>query len=239
VKLTFGLALLLALAFGSTLIEPDAHAAPARTAFQIQCEEGINKTVSILLAQQSGYSVDNHLSFQSLTTMKGAARANSFVLGLTKTESRIAIGLDGAMVQDPSTGYECVAPQITVRLSYAPIVVYVGREFPPGSCGYDEILRHELRHVEAYMEHLPRVETLVRAALAQRFDGQPMYARSGSARAALKHEIDTGWLPYIKGEMGKVETQQAAIDTPAEYARLSRACNGEIQQQIKRARGVR
>lgn len=238
-KLTLALALLLALAFGTTLVEPDADAAPARTAFQIQCEEGINKTVSILLAQQAGYSVDNHQSLQSLTAMKGAVRANNFVLGLTKTESRIAIGMDGAMVQDPSTGYECVAPQITVRLSYAPIVVYVGREFPPGSCGYDEILTHELRHVQTYLEHLPRVETLVRAALAQRFDGQPMYARSGSARAALKHEIDTGWLPYIKGEMAKVEMQQAAIDTPTEYARMSRACNGEIQQQIKRARGAR
>ena len=238
-KLIFGLALLLALAFGTTFVERDADAAPARTAFQIQCEDGINKTVSILLTQQAGYSVDNHLSFQSLTTMKGAVRANSFVLGLTKTESQIAIGMDGAMVQDPSTGYECVAPKITVRLSYAPIVVYVGREFPPGSCAYEEILSHELRHVRAYLEHLPRVETLVRAALAQRFDGQPMYARSGTSRVALKREIDTGWLPYIKGEMGKVETQQAAIDTPAEYARLSRACNGEIQRQIKRARGER
>ena len=50
-----------------------------------------------------------------------------------------------------------------------------------------------------------------------------------TAKAALAREIDTGWLPYIKAEMRKVETLQAAIDSPQEYARLSKACNGEIQ----------
>lgn len=237
-KRALWLALILALVFGYTLVEPTADAA-GRTPFQVKCEDEINKTVSILSAQQAGYSIDTHLPFRALTAMKGGVRVNNYVLGLTKTESRIAIGMDGAMLQDPATGYECVAPKITVRLSYAPIVVYVGNEFPPGSCAYDEILSHELRHVQAYMEHLPKVELIVRAALAQRFDAQPMYARSGTARAALKHEIDTGWLPYIKTEMGKVEMRQAAIDTPAEYARMSRVCDGEIQRQIKRARGER
>ena len=98
--------------------------------------------------------------------MKGTARANTWVLGLTKTDSRVAIALAGPMLQDPASGYECVAPQITVSLTYAPVVIYIGREFAPGTCAYDEILAHELRHMKTYMEHLPRVEKTVRAALA-------------------------------------------------------------------------
>jgi len=216
-----------------------AGAWAARTPFQIRCEDDIGKTVSVLTTQQSGYSIDTHLSYKALTALKGAVRANTYVLGLTKTESRVAIGLDGAMLQDPASGYECVAPHITVKLFYAPIVIHVGREFAPGTCAYDEILAHELRHMKTYLDHLPKVETLVRDALARRFEARPMYAPSGSAKAALTREIDTGWMPYIKAEMSKVEVLQAAIDSPQEYARLGKACNGEIQIILNRPRRAR
>jgi len=212
-------------------------AGASRTPFQIRCEDSINKSVSILSAQQNGYSVDNHLSYRTLTTMKGAARANTYVLGLTKTESRVAISSDGAMLTDPVTGYECVSPQVTVKLSYAPVLIYVSSEFPPGTCGYREILEHEFRHMKAYMDHLPKVERTVRAALANRYGGKPLYAPGGTARVALAREIDTGWLPYIKAEMAKVEAVQAQIDAPAEYQRLSKACNGEIQAVLNKSRG--
>lgn len=203
--------------------------AAARTPFQIRCEDTISKTVSVLTAQQNGYTIDTHLPYKALTVMKGVARANTWVLGLTKTDSQVKIALAGPMLQDPVSGYECVAPQIGVSLTYAPVVIYIGREFAPGTCAYDEILAHELRHMKTYMDHLPRVEKIVRAALAKRFEARPLYAPSGTAKAALAREIDTGWLPYIKAEMRKVEVLQAAIDSPQEYARLGKACNGEIQ----------
>ncbi|MET3129901.1 hypothetical protein AAKU55_000142 [Oxalobacteraceae bacterium GrIS 1.11] len=207
----------------------------ARTAFQIRCEDELSKTVSVLTAQQNGYSIDSHLSYRSLTAMKGGARANSFVLGLTKTESRVAIALTGPVLQDPVSGYECVAPRITVKLYYAPIVIYIGREFEAGSCAYGEILSHELRHMKTYMEHLPKTETVVRDALARRFEGKPLYAPRGSAMAALERELDGGWMPYIKAEMARVELLQAAIDTPQEYARLSKSCKGEVQSILERS----
>lgn len=213
--------------------------AAARTPFQIRCEDTISKTVSVLSAQQNGYSVDNRLSYRALTVMKGAAAPNTYVLGLTRTESRVAIGLDGPMLQDPGSGYECVAPQISVKLTYSPIVIYVGSEFAPGSCGYKEILAHEFRHMQAYMDHLPKVELQVRTALARRFEDKPLYAPSGTARSALAREIDSGWLPYIKAEMAKVEIVQNVIDAPAEYARLGKTCNGEIQGILNKGRAKR
>ena len=212
-----------------------AQAATERTPFQVRCEDTISKTVSVLSARQSGYSVNTQLSYKALTRMKGGALpANGYVLGLTRTESRVQIGLDGPMLQDPSSGYECVAPQIKVELTYAPVRIYIGNEFPPGTCGYEVILAHEMRHMQTYMDQLPKVEKIVSAALARRFEAKPLYAPSGTARAALAHEIDTGWMPFIKSEMSKVELLQNAIDSPAEYARLSKACNGEIQNILKK-----
>lgn len=207
--------------------------AAARTPFQIRCEDTISKTLTVLTAPQATYSIDTHLGYRALTAMKGGARANTFVLGLTRTESRVAMGLSGPMLQDAATGYECVAPQISVKLYYAPVVIYVSKEFPVGTCAYNEILRHEERHLKAYMDSLPRVENIVRTALAKRFQDKPLYAPKGMARDALAAEMDSGWMPFIKTEMSRVEVLQAAIDTPAEYARLGKACNGEIQNILR------
>lgn len=217
------------------LLAGEASAAP-RTPFQARCEDSVSKTVSILTAQQNGYSINTQLSYKALTAMKGSARPNTFVLGLTRTESRVTIRSEGAMLTDPVSGYECIMPKVAVNLSYAPVVIYIGNEFPAGSCGYKEILEHEFRHMKAYMDHLPKVETTVRAALAKRYGGKPFYAPGGTARSALAHELDSGWLPYIKTEMSKVERQQESIDSPAEYARLSKACKGEIQAVLNKTR---
>lgn len=214
--------------------------AGARTPFQARCEEiGHTVSVSVLVEQQNGYRVDNTRSYLTLTRMKGAAPRGTYVLGLTHTESRVRIGVAGRMLSDPRSGYECVAPRIEVSLFYVPIVIYVGREFPPDSCAYREILAHEMRHLNAYLDHLLKVETVVRAALARRFEGAPLYAPAGQARSLLQREIDSAWMPYIRTEMEKVERLQAAIDTPQEYARLGKVCQGEVQSLIGSAKRTR
>lgn len=210
--------------------------ANARTAFQARCEDSIAESVSVTSSQQEGYRVDNSYSFHGLSAMKGDRAPGSYVLGLTRTESRVSIGVHGAMLTDPSSGYECVAPRLEVKLRYLPIVVYVGREFAPGTCAYREILAHELRHRDVYLDFLPRAEKRVAEALARRFEGKPLYAPGGQARNLLQREIDTGWMPFIKREMGKVELLQAAIDTSQEYARLGKVCAGEVQSLIRPAK---
>jgi hypothetical protein len=227
-RLVLALALLLAMGTAS-----------ARTPFQARCEDTIGQTISVLSSRENGYRVDNTLSYRALTVMKGVAPPGSYVLGLTRTESRMTIGANGPLLADPASGYECVAPRIEVSLFYVPIVIYVGREFTPGTCAYQEILAHEMRHLKAYLDYLPKVETRVRAALAKRFEARPLYAPGGLARSLLQQEIDSGWMPYIKAEMGKVELLQAAIDSPREYARLGKVCQGEVQSIIGSAKRTR
>lgn len=189
----------------------------------------------MLQSQQHGHSIDHNRSFRALTAMKAPPQRGAHVLGLTRTESRVSVTLNGPILQDRTSGYECVAPQLRVTLFYAPIVVYIGREFPVGSCAYRQILAHEMGHLNTYLDHLPTVERRVRAALERRFQGRPLYAPIGQAQALLAREIDTAWMPYIRRELGAVERLQAAIDTPQEYARLSKVCKGEVQSFIRAA----
>ncbi|WP_306397338.1 hypothetical protein [Telluria beijingensis] len=222
-------ALLVALAM------PATAAAQQRTPFQAQCEDTLGETISVLSSRQEGYRIDNSRSYYDLTRLKGNVRRGSWVLGLTHTEARVSIKVGGRMLIDQASGYECVAPRIDVNLYYAPIVIYVSREFPPGSCSYQEVLAHELRHLRTYQDFLPRAETIVRTRLAARFAGKPLYAPIGQARSLLQREVDRSWMPYIKREMEKVEVLQAAIDTPQEYARLGKVCAGEVQSLLRQA----
>jgi hypothetical protein len=171
--------------------------------------------------------------------MKGRTRPGQYVLGLTRTESHVSINVGGRLLVDPPSGYECIAPHIEIKLYYPPIVIYVSREFAAGSCAYEEVLTHEMRHLNAYLDYLPRAEARVRAALAQRFENKPLYARIGQAQSLLQREIDRGWMPYIKSEMSKVEGLQAAIDSPQEYARLGKVCGGEVQSLIRPKRRLK
>jgi len=233
-KLLFALLMVVAV-----LGDPTPASAAGRTPFQASCEDTIGKSVSSMTSTNEGYRVDNTYSFHGLSALKGNRTPGSYVLGLTRTESRVTIGVRGRMLTDPATGYECVAPRLDVRLHYPPIVVYVGREFKPGSCAYKEILAHEMRHRDIYLEFLPRAEKVVSDALARRFEGKPLYAPGGQVRNLLQREIDTGWMPFIKREMGKVEVLQAAIDTPQEYARLGKVCAGEVQSLIRPAKRIK
>jgi hypothetical protein len=216
-----------------------AGPAAARTAFESRCVEAAHDAVTTFATRTSGWRVDNTLSYRDLTRMKRPGVRNGFVLGLTRTESRVAIQADGTLLQSPDGTMECVLPRIAVTLYYQPIVVYVSREFKPGSCAYDEILAHEMRHLNSYLDYLPKVEERVRARLGGRFAGRPLYARAGESRVLLQRDIDRNWMPYIRSEMGRVELMQAAIDSPREYARLSKVCQGEVQSLIGSTRRSR
>jgi hypothetical protein len=216
-----------------------AGPAAARSAFESRCAEAAHDAVTTFATRTSGWRVDNTLSYRDLTRMKRPGVRNGFVLGLTRTESRVAIQADGTFLQSPDGTMECVLPRIAVTLYYQPIVVYVSREFKPGSCAYDEILAHEMRHLNSYLDYLPKVEERVRARLGGRFAGRPLYARAGESRVLLQRDIDRNWMPYIRSEMGRVELMQAAIDSPREYARLSKVCQGEVQSLIGSTRRSR
>ena len=211
----------------------------ARSVFQARCEDAAARAEPGFSSRDNGWRIDNSLSYRTLTEMKRPRVKSGYVLGLTHTESHVTVKVDGSMLDDPAGGLECVLPRIAVSLYYQPIVVYIGREFVPGSCAYGEILAHEQRHLASYLDSLPVALDRVRAKLADRYRGRPLYARAGQARALLQREIDLEWLPFIRDEMARVERMQAAIDSPQEYARLSKVCQGEVQSLIGSTRRPR
>jgi hypothetical protein len=127
------------------------------------------------------------------------------------------------MLPDVQERFECIAPQVEVSCTTADRTVYVGSEFAPGSCAYREILAHEMRHLKAYLEWLPKVEERAHAPRIALHRQAPVCA-PGGARALLQAMSTAAGCPSSRTRWRKVEALQAAIDTPQEYARLSKVC---------------
>jgi hypothetical protein len=203
-----------------------------RTAFQMRCEQTLERKALVVRSSQSGYSVDHTVSSRVLNAMSIHTYPSEQMLGLTELQSSIEIDFDGPVLQDPDSTTECLAPHMQVALRYLPIKVYVAREFAEGSCPYTEILTHELRHVQLYRDSLPKVEAQLRIALAERFPPKLLYAPAGRSKLVLRRDIDTQWLPAIKEAMAKVEEMQLSLDSEEETFRLSHACMGEVAAEL-------
>jgi hypothetical protein len=221
-------ALSLALAAWAT---GSAQAAPVDE-FTRQCGK-LRGAVQVQTASAAGYRIDHSRSLLDLTTMSSKVAPRRFVLGLTWTEAKVELGTEFRILQDRAGRRECVAPRLRLTLRQEPIVVYLAREFAAGSCPYAAVREHEMRHLNAYQAHFATVEAQVRSRLRQRFEVAAQAAPLGQGQAKLEQEIEAVWLPAIKAELQKAEAQQAAIDSPQEYARLSKVCQGEVQSILQ------
>jgi len=177
-------------------------------------------------------SLDTTYGYKSLKVLGAAlVRPENQVLGLTLATSRVNFEIKTSSYVDHTGSWECSSPQITVIYGFSPMTVYVAKEFPKGSCPYNEVYQHELRHVKTYQDHLVSIEKDLADTLRQRFaTGSVWRAPKGQTRLLLEKEMNERWLPFIKREIERVESAQKLIDTPEEYARVSGACGGEIER---------
>lgn len=208
---------------------------PAWSVELSECEQLPKPSVSIKRLENSSISYNTEYGYRLLTSIGGEkVRPGSQVLGLTRTNSLAQFSVSTPSYQDAAERYECASPQITLTLGFKPMTVYVGKEFPIGSCAYQEILDHEMRHVKAYQEHVAKIEEALQADLNRRFaTGSVWRGAPGTSNTRVSKELDERWLPYINRELQKVDAAQALIDAPEEYARLSHACNGEVKKLMK------
>jgi hypothetical protein len=212
------------------LPRPVMSAAPARP-FEQRCESEMRPSFEVLV-RMDGFAVHNTVSSRVLNTRGSYTRPGETMMGMTASSTRADIAIGGATLSDPASGRECVAPRVTVELSYQPLNVYVARELHPASCSYREVYAHEMRHVAIYRDNLPVIERRVREELVRRYGGQPLYAPRDKGVAMLHDQIQD-WLPsLLKAELAQVELRQLALDSRDESERLSYLCQGEIRRTL-------
>jgi hypothetical protein len=153
------------------------------------------------------------------------------VLGLTRAESRVAISVEGACSRVPDS-----VSNASRRSSPSPVLSAdpstSAASSPPAAAAYREILAHEMRHLKAYLDYLPKVEEGARALASPLRSASPCTRGAARrARAAAGANSTAAGCPSSRTRW-RIEALQAAIDSPQEYARLSKVCRGEVQSLI-------
>jgi len=98
-----------------------------------------------------------------------------------------------------------------------------------GTCQYDVTVDHELEHVLNYHDHLRRLEQSVQRELPILLRGKAYYRVESMAEAAVAEErLKAEAMKIVSGlhdrSYAAAEALDRAMDSPAEYRRLSNIC---------------
>jgi hypothetical protein len=154
--------------------------------------------------------------------------ASEITLGLTRAKSlaKVQIELHGLKVP----GGVCVRPQVSMQVGYADVLVDLATELQPNTCPYNQVLGHEMRHVGVYRSFLATVQPEMVRLLNERLPAPRIYRFGSMAEAGeyFQNAQDQWMSPMAISALDEVASEQAEVDTPAEYQRLSNACGAEI-----------
>lgn len=157
-----------------------------------------------------------------------------WTMGLTTYSPVIEIDFPVTVAQREGELACAVVNKLHARLGYRDVTLYVAREIPRNTCGFDEVYRHELKHIEVNRSLLQAYAPLVSERLREhlRLNGvirqeNPDYAVS-QLRARLKDIVEK-----TMQDIDRENTErQSAVDSREEYERISNACGGQLQNAL-------
>lgn len=118
----------------------------------------------------------------------------------------------------------------TLRFGFEDTTIYIAHEIPKATCGYNEILAHERRHVETDRLFLEAYKQLLPNLLGDAIRKIGVIRASSSPMAEQRlHEIIAPYLRDLGASLAQARAKrQAEIDTPEEYRRLTESCAGAL-----------
>jgi len=211
-----------------------AKSAAARaglSGFEARCEASLPAARIEVVTIPVVYRTDRTLSWRELTSMSGDDTSELRAVGLTTAQIGHNASVESTGIENERDGRVCVRPSIGVELSATPMTVYIGREIAGDSCRDAAALEHELKHVAIYKDELARIAVDARKQLEGAYDNRILYYRSrAEAERGIHAALAAELKPMLEDSGRRIKERQQAIDTPAEYARVSAACGGMVVQ---------
>lgn len=193
---------------------------------------------TVTIEQLSGSSnIDNSKSQREIQSLSGLGQAvHSYriplALGLTLTQVQTTTRI-AASIQTTGWSSKCATlVALNVGFGFTPHTIYIPHEFEPTTCAYNAIYSHEIQHVNTDISLLQSKIGDVRAQIIAQLTG--IGPIEGSDETALQQELKRRLerlLTNIQNDFTRERQQvQAAVDSPAEYARVGNSCGGIIQK---------
>ncbi len=197
------LATLLALSTLSTACGDDSPFA----SFETRCGK-VPPTHFKVVAVPLTFERDDSQSIEALTAKSGSALATHRTKGLTAAVFGYSADIDLNAVDDRRGSRTCGIS-----------------ELPTESCQHDVTLSHEMKHVEVFRQTLDRAARHLERDLPEAIGAELRHAKNpGELQQRLVVSV-RDYLAQFMGERQRlVDEEQAEVDSPEEYARVSNAC---------------
>jgi hypothetical protein len=202
-------------------------------AFRSTCERRLTPTQVTVESTPGKVVKDLTRSIAELTRMQQGSDGPAppaRAIGLTRASYQFDSSVRVNTITDPETRLTCMRPRIDVTLSVAPQTVYVAREFPPGSCGHEQILEHEQRHVEVNQKHVEAAAELLQEEMTSFYGDRIMYGDAQTLTDQVFNDVENRWTQVARRRFEKGNDEHRAIDSPESDRRYRSLCDGELSK---------
>ena len=158
-------------------------------------------------------------------------------LGLAVANAQYTVNIK-AQIATFNNSKACAAlSEVVIDLSFANNVIYVASDLPRGSCIFNNVHAHERQHVavdHALLQDFSqkiRYQTSQEAGRIGNITAPTSQAAFDKLSDLLKPSLDRAMQDF----MAERARRQARVDSPQEYDRVSRSCNGEAQRYIRQS----
>ncbi len=157
-----------------------------------------------------------------------------FAIGVTAPQAKARANWQmQGQPQDGSYCWTISQLQIDVTVSTR---VYIAREVPRESCLWNEIVRHEAKHVRIDQKFFPQLSGILRPRVSKVIAHSKLARDQASARNHFGAVINQAIEEAVAAFQVVRNQQQLAIDTPLEYSRPNRICGeAEVAAAVRRA----
>jgi hypothetical protein len=157
----------------------------------------------------------------------GAGRHNP---GLTVFEHQVGSGFQvvGESLRG-GKGFCLWAEKVEIDFAIKKMDVYVSRQYAFGSCQYKAILDHENTHVainrRVHQKYRMMLQQALRADKTLPLEGNPIQAASvAEGQKVVSRKLEALVQPIVRAMEAELRAENAKIDTPDSYRKLSGRC---------------
>ena len=207
--------------------------------FEQNCEEALLPSKVRTIVQEPLVVHDYSKNIAALTTL--SENTNALTLGLTLAQPQVKVVWDLSYLQEKGSGRVCMRPQFYIASAAGTQQVYVGREFPQGTCAFNEILKHELRHVETNKKIAELLADNLKQHIVASIENRVFYGKNkAEVEGYIVDAVQNHWMPLVKIQFENHKKLHHAIDTREEYLRIHNSCSGEVPAVLEQlAMGAR
>lgn len=208
---------------GKAFASPDTR---CRNAFQV-ANIPLSTSINVKPLNPS-LNYSNKYTKKQIKSISGSHLHNHSVSINGLTVGNFTSSISGQfLIVNISNNYSCVFPKtVNAKMGYEKIDVYVASEFQPGSCEYNETLKHENEHVEVNYNKFSKYYNITQRELQNFIKSSfPVMSPKQNPQDYAISKINDVFYKIMKRMEVERDGANAQLDSPLNYHKIRQKCS--------------